>query len=75
MTEPIDLLPVTQGCNCGAQPPCPYNETVIFRREGTFYPVVGTACEDWSYHAYLNPGTLEIQKPDGACIWREGEDV
>jgi len=59
-------------CRCSAQPPHPYNETVIFRRDGMFYPVVGTICEDWSVHAELNPGTLAIERIDGTRIWPEG---
>ncbi len=60
---------MVKGCFCGAQPHCAYNETVIFRREGMFYPIVGTACEDWSRHAELNPGTQRIETLDGRQLW------
>ena len=58
-------------CPCGANPPHPYNETVIFRREGMFYPIVGVKCEDWARHASLNPGTLSIEAIDGTRLWPE----
>ena len=59
-------------CRCGKQPAHPYDELVVFRREGMFYPVVGTSCEDWSHHAELNPGTISIERFDGTRIWPEG---
>lgn len=59
-------------CRCGKLPPHPYNEIVIFRREGMFYPITGAACEDWAQHAERNPGTLAIERIDGTRIWPEG---
>jgi hypothetical protein len=45
-------------------------QTVIFFREGFFYPVMGRPDEDWSKHAELNPGTLRIESMDGEILWR-----
>ncbi len=59
-------------CRCGKQPPHQYNETVIFIRADVFYPVTGTACEDWAKHAELNPGTLAIETIGGDRLWPEG---
>ncbi|MCW1431360.1 hypothetical protein [Novosphingobium sp. JCM 18896] len=61
-----------RGCNCGAQPHCAYNRMVVFHREDGFYPVIGTACEDWALHASLNPGTVRITTIDDVQIWPEG---
>lgn len=58
-------------CRCGQG--CPYDRSVIFRREGMFYPVTGTDCEDWANHAALNPGTLSIEDAlTGERLWPEG---
>ena len=47
-------------------------QTVIFFREGMFYPVEGRANEDWAEHARLNPGTLRVESIDGVVLWPEG---
>lgn len=58
-------------CPCGKE--CPYDWTVIFKREGMFYPITGPRCEDWAAHAELNPGTIEIQDArTGQRLWPEG---
>lgn len=63
------------GCRCGAQPPCPYDRPVIFTREGMFYPILGSRCEEWSRHAELNPGTLSIEDAlTGERLWPEGTE-
>lgn len=58
-------------CRCGKG--CAYDWTVLFRREGMFYPVTGPRCEDWSNHASLNPGTQSIDDAiTGERLWPEG---
>lgn len=51
-------------------------ETVIFFREGMFYPVTlsGTkpAAKEAADHAALNPGTLRIEDTRGNVLWPEG---
>ena len=59
-----------QTCRCGKG--CAYDNTVVFFREGMFYPITGAQCEDWSVHAELNPGTLKIETLTGERIWPEG---
>jgi len=60
-------------CNCGVDPHCPYDRPVVFRRVEGFYIVVGTDCENWSLHAELNPGTVEISDAvTGERLWPEG---
>ena len=73
MAEPTtDEIEMTiRTCHCGKG--CDYDRLVIFRREGTFYPITGTHCEDWAHHAELNPGTLSIEDAfTGARLWPEG---
>ncbi len=53
-------------------------ETVIFRRDGFFYPVefldparCGKSLEAQAEeHAALNPGTLAVERMDGTVLWR-----
>lgn len=51
-------------------------ETVIFFREGMFYPVTlsGTkpAAQEAADHTVLNPGTLRIEDMAGNVLWPEG---
>lgn len=44
--------------------------TVIFFREGFFYPVMVRPDEDLAKHVELNPGTLRIEDTDGNVLWR-----
>lgn len=46
--------------------------TVIFFREGMFYPIMVREKEDLAEHARLNPGTLRIEDVDGNVLWPEG---
>jgi hypothetical protein len=62
-----ETLPKT--CQCGKG--CDYDKPVIFRRDGMFYVIVGTDCEDWAYHASLNPGTRSITTMSGKLLWQE----
>lgn len=52
------------------------SETVIFFREGMFYPVrlSGTkpVADEVADHAALNPGTLRVEDMDGNILWPEG---
>lgn len=51
-------------------------ETVIFFREGMFYPITlsGTkpAADECADHAALNPGTLRIEDMVGNVLWPKG---
>jgi hypothetical protein len=51
-------------------------ETVIFFREGMFYPITlsGTkpVADEVADHAALNPGTLRIEDLSGNVLWPEG---
>jgi len=51
-------------------------ETVIFFREGMFYPVhlsgIKPTAEEAADHAELNPGTLRIEDLKGNILWPEG---
>lgn len=51
-------------------------ETVIFVRDGYFYPITlsGTkpAAEEAADHAALNPGTLRVETMGGEVLWPEG---
>lgn len=51
-------------------------ETVIFFREGMFYPIqlcgAKPTAEEAAGHAALNPGTLRIEDLRGNVIWPEG---
>lgn len=53
----------------------PFGETVIFFREGMFYPITlsGTkpSAEEAADHAACNPGTLRIEQIDGTVLWAE----
>lgn len=63
------------GCRCGANPPCPYDWTVIFCRKDGFYPITGARCEDWPNHAGLNPGTVSIRDAlTDQRLWPEGTE-
>lgn len=51
----------------------PFGETVIFIRDGMFYPITlsGTkpVAEECADHARLNPGTLRIETMSGEVLW------
>lgn len=52
----------------------PIRETVLFFREGHFYPIQlsGTkdAAEEAADHASLNPGTVRIERINGEVLWQ-----
>ena len=54
----------------------PHGETVVFFREGFFYPVqlMGdkSSAEEAAEHAALNPGTLRIEDMVGNVLWPDG---
>lgn len=54
----------------------PTGETVIFFREGMFYPIqlsgLKPTQEEVADHAALNPGTLRIEDLNGNVLWPEG---
>lgn len=54
----------------------PTGETVIFFREGMFYPIqlsgLKPTLEEVADHAELNPGTLRIEDLKGNVLWPEG---
>lgn len=54
----------------------PTGETVIFFREGMFYPVTLSGAKpsaiEAADHAALNPGTLRIETMGGEVLWPEG---
>lgn len=43
--------------------------TVVFIREGMFYPLTLPVTDDLAKHAELNPGTLRIEDPEGNVLW------
>ncbi|MBT2242654.1 hypothetical protein JQK15_03810 [Sphingobium sp. BHU LFT2] len=55
----------------------PTGETVIFFREGMFYPLqlsgLKSTAEEAADHAACNPGTLRIEDLCGNVIWPEGD--
>lgn len=56
----------------------PHGETVIFFREGMFYPIQLSGhkptAQEAADHAALNPGTLRIEDMHGNVIWPEKTD-
>lgn len=48
----------------------PKMKTVLFFREGMFYPIDVREDEDLAKHAELNPGTLRIEDIRGKVLWQ-----
>lgn len=44
--------------------------TVLFFREGMFYPIDVPEDDDLAKHAELNPGTLRIEDIRGKVLWQ-----
>jgi hypothetical protein len=43
--------------------------TVVFIREGMFYPLTLPVTDNLATHARYNPGTLRIEDPEGNVLW------